>query len=80
MCLGVPGEVVEIHTDNPTLLMGKVKFGELFKEVCLAYTPDVNLGDFVLVHVGFSITRMNQEEAQRLLTALDALEQTNEIR
>ena len=69
MCLGIPGKVIEIRDDTP-LLMGKVDFGGVRKEACLAYTPDVRIGDYVIVHVGFAISRMDEDEALKTLEIL----------
>ena len=71
MCLGIPGKVVELHDDG-ALRMGKVDFGGVRKEACLAYTPDAGLGDYVIVHVGFAISRVDEAEA---LATLQVLEQ-----
>ncbi len=76
MCLGVPGKVVEIRGDGG-LRMGAVDFGGIRREACLAYVPDVGLGDYVVVHVGFAISKVDEEEAARsyaLLAELDNLE------
>ena len=62
MCLAIPGKVIEI-SDDAALLMGKVDFGGVRKEACLAYTPDVRVGDYVIVHVGFAISRIDEAEA-----------------
>ena len=62
MCLGIPGKVVEIYQQND-LPMGKVEFGGVVKEVCLAYTPEAAVGDYVIVHVGFAISRIDEAEA-----------------
>ena len=59
MCLGVPGEVVEIGEERAGLLMGKVSFGGVVREVCLAYTPEVQVGQYVLVHVGFALSQLD---------------------
>ena len=64
MCLGVPGKIVEV-TENALLRMGKVDFGGVVREVCLAYVPEANLGDYVVVHVGFAISQVNEEEARQ---------------
>lgn len=69
MCLGIPGKVVEIRDDGP-LRMGRVDFGGVRKEACLAYTPEVELGDYVVIHVGFAISRVDEEEALRTLEML----------
>ncbi len=75
MCLGIPGRVVEIDGSNPELLMGKVSFGGLAKEVCLAYTPDVSLGDYVLVHAGFAINRLDEDHAAELFRYLAEMDE-----
>jgi hydrogenase expression/formation protein HypC len=69
MCLGIPGKVVEIRDDGP-LRMARVDFGGVRKETCLAYVPDVVLGDYVIVHVGFAISKLDEEEALRTLELL----------
>ena len=69
MCLGIPGKVIEIR-DDAALLMGKVDFGGVRKEVCLAYTPDVSIGDYVVVHVGFAISWLDEAEALATLAIL----------
>ena len=74
MCLGVPGQVVEIWQDEISgLRMGKVRFGGVFKEVCLAYVPEAQVGDYVVVHVGFAISRIDEEEARKVFTYLEQL-------
>ena len=69
MCLGIPGRVIEIR-DDAGLPMGKVDFGGVRKEACLSYVDDVALGDYVIVHVGFAISRVDEEEALRTLELL----------
>lgn len=66
MCLGVPGKVVEIYETNG-IPMGKVDFGGVSKEVCLAYVPEVQVGDYTIIHVGFAITRLDEQAAQESL-------------
>ena len=69
MCLGIPGKVVEISDSGP-LRMGKIDFGGVRKEACLAYVPEVALGDYVIVHVGFAISRLDEDEALKTLELL----------
>jgi hydrogenase expression/formation protein HypC len=69
MCLGIPGKVVEID-DEGELRMAQVDFGGVRKEACLAYVPEVQLGDYVIIHVGFAISRLDEEEAQKTLELL----------
>lgn len=66
MCLGVPGKVVEIYEANG-VRMGKVDFGGVSKEVCLAYVPEIAIGDYTIIHVGFAITRLDEQSAQESL-------------
>ena len=72
MCLGIPGKIVERFEQNE-LPMGKVEFGGIVKEICLAYTPEAQVGDYVLVHVGFAISRIDEAEAQETLELLNEL-------
>ena len=72
MCLGIPGRIVELFEQND-LPMGKVEFGGILKEVCLAYTPEAQLGDYVLVHVGFAISRIDEAEAQETMDLLNEI-------
>jgi len=65
MCLGVPGEVVAVEPDALGMRMGRVRFGGISKEVCLAYVPEVEVGDYVLVHVGFALSKIDEAEARR---------------
>ena len=66
MCLGIPGRVVEIY-DRQGVTMGKVDFDGILKEVCLAYVPEIQVGDYTIVHVGFAITQLDEQEAQETL-------------
>ncbi|MBX5483012.1 MAG: HypC/HybG/HupF family hydrogenase formation chaperone [Myxococcaceae bacterium] len=72
MCLGIPGEVMSRRTQDG-LGFATVRFGSIEREVCLECLPDVKVGDFVLVHVGFAISRLDEEEARRTLAALAEL-------
>ncbi len=69
MCLGIPGKVMEIRDDGG-LAMGKVDFGGVRKDACLAYLPEVEVGDYVIIHVGFAISRLDEEEALKTLEIL----------
>jgi hydrogenase expression/formation protein HypC len=70
MCLGVPGKIVEITNDDPVMRLGKVNFGGVLREVNLAYVPEAQVGDYVIVHVGFAIQQLDEEEAQRVFEYL----------
>ena len=72
MCLGIPGKVIEVR-DEGGLAMGRVDFGGVRKDACLAYVPEVRVGDYVIVHVGFAISMVDEEEALRTLELLDQM-------
>jgi hydrogenase expression/formation protein HypC len=79
MCLGIPGRILEIHEDRG-LAMGQVDFGGVRREVCLAYVADqVRPGDYVVVHVGFAISRVDEAEARRTFEALREMSQLEEL-
>jgi hydrogenase expression/formation protein HypC len=73
MCLGIPGKLTAIYEQNG-LPMGKVEFGGILKEVCLAYTPEAQIGDYVLVHVGFALSRIDEDEAKETMEFVEAIE------
>jgi hydrogenase expression/formation protein HypC len=73
MCLGVPGQVVSIAGSEPLTRTAKVRFGGVVKDVNLAYAPEAKTGDYVIVHVGFAISILNEGEAQRALATLKEL-------
>jgi hydrogenase expression/formation protein HypC len=72
MCLGIPGRVASIATTDG-LRMGTVDFGGVRKEVCLSYVPETDIGDYVVVHVGFAISRLDEAEALRTLEIIAAM-------
>ncbi|CAM5341566.1 MULTISPECIES: HypC/HybG/HupF family hydrogenase formation chaperone [Streptomyces] len=72
MCLGIPGRVLEIH-DDAGLRMARVDFGGIRREVCLSCTPEASVGSYVIVHVGFAITQIDEAEARRTLDVLRAM-------
>ena len=69
MCLGVPGKVIEIYETNG-LKMGKIDFGGVVREACLAYVPEIEIGEYTVIHVGFAISQLSEEEAQATLEIL----------
>jgi hydrogenase expression/formation protein HypC len=79
MCLAIPGKVIEIAQDARGVRMGKANFGGIVKQVCLEYTPEVNMGDYVLVHVGFALSKVDEEEAERTYRLLEELNQLTEL-
>jgi hydrogenase expression/formation protein HypC len=66
MCLGVPGKIVEIYSVDG-LQMGKIDFGGVTREACLSYVPEAKVGNYTLIHVGFAISLLNEEEAKESL-------------
>ena len=66
MCLAIPGQVKEIY-DSLGMRMGRVSFGGIVKEVCLAYLPEIAVGDYTIVHVGFAITQVDEVSARKTL-------------
>jgi hydrogenase expression/formation protein HypC len=77
MCLGIPGKLVEVYSRDG-LPMGKVEFGGILKETCLAYTPEAEVGEYVIVHVGFAISRIDEAEAEEVFSYLEEIEQAAE--
>jgi hydrogenase expression/formation protein HypC len=78
MCLAVPGKVIEVE-DLPGMRMGRADFGGIVKRVCLEYTPEVQVGDYVMVHVGFALSRVDEAEAARTYKLLEELNQLAEL-
>jgi hydrogenase expression/formation protein HypC len=79
MCLGIPGRIVELYSDGE-LRMGTVDFGGMRREVCLAYlAEEVAVGDFAIVHVGFAISKVDEEEARRTFEILKEMSQLDEL-
>jgi hydrogenase expression/formation protein HypC len=79
MCLAIPGRILEISIDATGVRMARTDFGGVVKQVCLEYTPEVGPGDYVLVHVGFALSKVDQEEAARTYAALKELGQLDEL-
>ena len=78
MCLAIPGKIVELHEAN-AVRMAKVDFSGITREACLEYLPDARIGDYVMVHVGFAISKVNEEEAARTYRYLEEMNQLDEI-
>lgn len=73
MCLAIPGKVLSLSGDDPLTRTARVDFGGIVKEINLAYTPEAELGDYVLVHVGFAITVIDAEEADKVFEHLERI-------
>ena len=80
MCLGIPGRVVSIEENPLGMTQGKVSFGGITKDVCLAYVPGVGVGDYVVVHVGFAISRIDEHEAAEVFRLLERMNETAELK
>jgi hydrogenase expression/formation protein HypC len=78
MCLAIPGKVIESF-EQRGLRMAKVQFGGITREACLEYVPETQVGDYVLVHVGFAISRVDEEEAKRTYDLLESMDQLTEL-
>jgi hydrogenase expression/formation protein HypC len=78
MCLAIPGKVIET-LEQDGMKMAKVSFGGMVKQVCLEYTPEAEPGDYVLVHVGFALSRIDEKEAERTFKILEELGQLMEL-
>jgi len=78
MCLAIPGKVVDIY-EQAGMRMAKVQFGGITREACLEYVPETQVGQYVLVHVGFAISTVDEEEAKRTYELLEQLDQLAEL-
>ncbi|NQU25790.1 MAG: HypC/HybG/HupF family hydrogenase formation chaperone [Candidatus Nealsonbacteria bacterium] len=74
MCLGIPGKLIELY-QRDELPMGKVEFGGITKEVCLVYTPEAQVGQYVLVHVGFALSQIDEAEATEIFSYLEQIDE-----
>lgn len=79
MCLAVPGRILSIDGEDPILRSGVVDFSGITKRVNLSYVPEASVGDFVLVHVGFAISTVDQEEAAKVFSYLRAMGELTEL-
>jgi hydrogenase expression/formation protein HypC len=78
MCLAIPGKVIEAF-DRDGMRLAKVQFGGITREACLEYVPDTKVGEYVLVHVGFAISKVDEEEAHRTYQLLEEMDQLTEL-
>lgn len=79
MCLGIPGRIVEVH-DELGVAMGTVDFGGVRRAVCLAYVADeIAAGDYAIIHVGFAISKVSEDEARRTFAVLEEMSQLDEL-
>jgi hydrogenase expression/formation protein HypC len=80
MCLAIPGRIESISGDNPLSRMGKINFGGILKEASLAYVPEARVGDYVIVHVGFALSRVDEDEAQKVFEYLKQIEELGDLK
>ena len=79
MCLAIPGKIESISGDDPLVRMGKINFGGILKEACLAYVPEARVGDYVIVHVGFALSKVDEAEAQKVFEYLKQMGELGEL-
>jgi hydrogenase expression/formation protein HypC len=79
MCLAIPGKVTSVTGDDPLWRVGKVDFGGILKEVSLAYVPDVKIGEYVIVHVGFALSRLDENEAAKVFEYLKEMDELADL-
>jgi hydrogenase expression/formation protein HypC len=79
MCLAIPGKVASIQSNDSLTRMGKVDFGGILKEASLAYVPEAEVGDYVIVHAGFAISRLDEEEANKVFDYLRQMQELSEL-
>lgn len=80
MCLAIPGKIERISGDDPLTRMGRVNFGGILKEVCLAYVPEAKVGDYVIVHVGFALSVLDEDEAHKVFEYLKRMDELADLR
>ena len=78
MCLAVPGQVLQIDETNPDFKMAKFSFGGINKDVCVEFIPDLKVGEYVLVHVGFALNKIDEKDAEETLRILREMGESEE--
>jgi hydrogenase expression/formation protein HypC len=79
MCLAVPGKIISISAAEPLMRTGRVRFGGIVKEVNLSYVPEAHIDDYVLVHVGFAISTLDEAEAQEVFEYLRQIDELSDL-
>ncbi len=79
MCLAIPGKIASLTGDDPITRTGKIDFGGVLKEASLAYVPEANVGDYVIVHAGFALSRVDEEEANKIFGYLREMQELSEL-
>ena len=80
MCLAIPGKIISVTGDDPLWRLGKVDFGGIQKEVNLACVPEAKIGDYVIVHVGFALSRVEESEANAVFEYLRQMDELQELK
>lgn len=80
MCLAIPGKVESITGDAPLSRVGRINFGGILKEASLAYVPEVQVGDYVIVHVGFALSKVDEDEAHKVFEYLARMDELDELK
>jgi len=80
MCLAIPGKVLSISGDDPLTRMGRIDFSGVVKQASLAYVPEVKIGDYVIVHVGFALSKVDEEEAEKVFEYLKQIGELGELK
>ena len=80
MCLGVPGRVLTVEENAQGMIMGTASFGGVKKEICLAYVPEAKVGNYVIVHAGFALSRVDEDEAQKVFEYLKQMEELDDLK
>jgi hydrogenase expression/formation protein HypC len=80
MCLAIPGKIERISGDSPLTRSGRINFGGVIKEANLAYVPEAVTGDYVIVHAGFALSRVDEDEAQKVFEYLKRMDEFEELR
>ena len=80
MCLAIPGKIESITGDDLLSRMGRINFGGIVKEASLAYVPEANVGNYVIVHAGFALSRVDEDEAQKVFEYLKQMEELDELK
>jgi hydrogenase expression/formation protein HypC len=79
MCLGIPGKILSLEPNAVGMTMGKVSFGGVAKEICLAYVPEAQVGDYVIVHAGFALNKLDEQEANEVFELLRQMDELGEL-
>ena len=80
MCLAIPGKIESITGDDPLSRMGRINFGGIVKEASLAYVPEAKVGNYVIVHAGFALSRVDEDEAKKVFEYLKQMEELDELK